>query len=234
METLHVKLEGEQKTLTVLQGDAPAPINKQKVKIEGNISAVCDFLAKRKETADEKTSHIEADIENGTIVLLVDADIPVGAEVIAKLYRPKHLGALDINGSKTYTLKEIGELLRKHRFVFDERTEYDSVIHALTNFKAKVESEVENTRNTSNSSHKNLHEKKVLVETQKFKMKTALYVGGPEKTFIVEVCCDVTDASARFWLESIDLIELELNSRKEAIEAQLTTLKTYNYSIIIK
>lgn len=226
--------DGEMRTVVLLEGKTADPINLTGVKIAGNISAVKDFLAKREATANQKTSHIEVDEQNGTILLLVDANSPLSVEVLAKLYRPKPLNTIDINGSATLELKPIADILRKHRFLFAEITEYDKVIMYLNKFKAKVETEIERERNTSNGSNRQLVDKKVTVESVNFKVKTPLYVGGPEKTFLVDVCCDITDGGARFWLESLDLIELEKTARREAMDAELVELRKYEYAIIEK
>lgn len=230
--------EGDEKTKTVvvLEGKAPDPINKKGYAIAGNITAVSEFLSKRKETVNLKTSHIEVDLEEGTIVLIVDADSPLKLDVKAELYRPEHLKALNINGtSKPLQLREMGELLRMHRFLFaDVSEEYPKVIKYLTNFSAKVETEVNQQRNTSNGSGKTSFEKNVTVDSITFKVKTPLYVGGVEKEFLVEICCDVSDGGSRFWLESLDLIELEKTARKEALDAELEKMKDSGLAIISK
>lgn len=226
--------DGEMRTVVYLEGKTADPINLKGYKIEGNISAVVDFLSKRTETVNAKTSHIEVNEQAGTILLIADADSPLKVEVLAKLYRPQHLATIDINGASTLELKPMGELLRKHRFLFADIQEYEKVILHLTRFKAKVETDIEKERNTSNGSGRNLVDKKVTVESVNFKVKTPLYVGGPEKTFVVDVCCDISDGAARFWLESLDLIELEKEGRREALEKELGELRKGAYAIISK
>lgn len=234
---IEVKTEDE-RVITILEGKALDPINKKGYLIGGNITAVVDFLSKRGATVEQKTSHIEIDLQNGQIALIVDADSPLMVEVLAQLYRPDYFKGLAINekgaGGKTFALKEMGEHLRMHRFLFADRAQYDSLIKFLTAFTAKVNVEMGSARNVSNGSRNETLNKVVEVEAQSFKMKTPLYVGGEVKTFHVDVCCDVSDASARFWLESIELIELDRDERDRILSEQKTILAGYGYAIISK
>lgn len=234
-KNLEIKPSDYDKPFVVLEGKAPDPINLKGHQINGNISAVADFLLHREPTVNKKTSHIEVDLQAGTIILFIDADSPqLAINVNAKIYRPKHLMEIGINKNDPLTLKEMGDLLRTHRFLFDSLDDYGKVVAALNSFKAKVETEIEAERNTGNGSRRNLVDKKVTVESQKFMVKTPLYVGGAEKKFLVEVCCDVSDGSSIFWLESLDLIELEKEEIGKVLGVEVEKLKDKGLSIIYK
>jgi len=224
----------DSKAIVILEGEAAAPINKKGYKIDGCITAVVDFLSKRASTVDPLTSHIEVNTEAGTIVLIADADSPLSVIVTASLKQPSHLAKFDIQGGSTKGLKEMGEMLRTHRFLFADTTEYDTLVSHMLNFKARVETDIEQSRNTSNSSSKRLHDKTVKVDQRLFKVKTPLFVGGEDKTFTVELCCDVTDGSAIFWLESLDYIEMTRAERERLLKEQITALRDKEYAIILK
>lgn len=232
-EQLNITVTGD--TITILEGRAPDPINLKPLLIEGNIQSVSGYLKNRTPTGlYPDHSHVIIDTAKGTITLIVADQSPINTTVKGSLYQPENLKGFGINENKMYSLKEITDNLRKHRHLFADRDECNSIVANLNAFKATVALEVEKTSNQRNSSSRNLVDKQVHFDNVDFKITSPLFVGMPPVTFIVEVCVDITDGSTRFWLESMDLIELTENSKVAALQAEYDTIAPYGMPVIYK
>ena len=88
METLKLSLENTNGVVTILEGQAPKQAEQSSVKINGNIQSVLSYLKRRK--LDKDNSHIEADKQNGTIVLfeknMKKAPLKRSKEAVFSLY----------------------------------------------------------------------------------------------------------------------------------------------------
>lgn len=129
----------------------------------------------------------------------------------AEVAKNKELAALNIytGGSIThYTVSQMQQHLKLARMFFADKDEHTRVLAALQGWRAKQTITVEQDKNDRTGSKRNLVDARNDMPQLEFVVRSQLYTHEPERTFRVEVCGDMTDGSARLWLESLELREL--------------------------
>ena len=193
----------------LLEGKAPDPINPIQVVINGNISAVTDYLKTRKDIVPKDKSYIIFDEAERTIILRVEEDSPLGTAVRASLSAYPELEAFGINSTTRYSLADLEKHIRMNRFFFADQESHGKLLSQLRSFTAKIQSdlkaEADQRGNKSYAFNKTVDSDL----SADFVLYMPIYKGLPSSRFRVEICYDVTDSSVRFWLESVELFELE-------------------------
>lgn len=193
----------------VLEGAAPKNSYPEKLDIKGDINAVVNFIATREETLVKNKCHIIFNQDSKTIVLVINEDSEYKGQVEAKLENFSDLAEFGINRNKFFTRADMEKLIRMNRFYFPDKDDHMKLMSDFKSFTARVQQEIQQSAdqrgNKTNVNVKNVQSD--LVES--FVISIPIYKGGEPKTFRVEICYDVTDSAPRFWLESVELFELE-------------------------
>lgn len=190
-----------------------------KVSVTGLITAPAEYFTKRKPQID--SSHIICDRNKRNITLITEEKNCKGTVISGHLKYNKELADFNINKNTMYGLKELTQLLRIKRMHFESKEEHRKTIEALNKFYAKIMIELKDS-----DDHKGNIEKSIKKQTESnsplsFKLDIPIYEGQPKNKIFVDVLADVSDAQVKFWLESVDLIELEFDLRDKIIDAQL-------------
>lgn len=226
--------DGKPISVVILEGEALDPINRSKVAIAGVIGSAVTFLAARKGVVNKDTSHVEVNIQKGTVVLFVDADQPnILQEIKGQLVKTDDLTTLDVNSGKMLSLKETFDLLRKNKFLFADQSKHEDLVKNLQDWKGKAELTIEEMKDITNGSKRSLLEKKVTNEKLSFKAKMPIYVGREPVEFHVDIYCDLSDAGVRFWLESTELMLLERTEKQAALDEVVKALDELNCGLPI-
>lgn len=230
-----VNVEKGVKELVIRQGlanDIPEPV---KVTLAGNIKAPVQFLQKRKKLFVNTASNdfkvpmhiisecnVVTDRRRLMIVLSLNERDGKGTTVVGELKVNPDLTAFGINNERSvYELKALIKLLRHKRVYFSSLETHSALINALSNFTASQQTDLE-VKSDRRGNDKLLVDKRTsLTIPFSFKLNMPLYDGFEPKEFFVEILVDVSDASAVFYLESVDLSELLVTERDRIFEEQL-------------
>lgn len=223
-KNIHVKFaEGEQvKTLIILEGEAAKPLNNHPVKntISGDINSIVNYLQHREALLDRNTVVIYFDEVKGVITLNANPSDELALVIVAKSESYPDLDKFSINQDKTFTQTNLEQLIKMSRIYFADRDEHSKILIELGNFKAKVQSELEASKDKRSNETKNFSKQVTSGLSADFKLSMPLFKGSENSVFRVEICYDVTDSSVRFWLESVELFELQKDAVKKAFEPQ--------------
>lgn len=236
MENLTVKLENSQGELIIREGQALPQREPKKISITGDISTVSEFLTKRllgvasgvgAQLIDKGKALLTVDEENLFIRLELDPNDPLATEVMAKLEFTNYLEQFKINGKTTFTLKELKDLLKFAKLLFDDPDEYETVYKAYQSFDFQAyikASQEEDTRGNRAASYK----KDVKTNLPpNLKLRLPIFKGQKPETFLVDICLDTTDANCRFWFESVDLHNLIEQRKIEIFTEQLLDFRDF-------
>lgn len=224
--------DGPNPTVTILEGMALDPKYPNRIQITGNINAISSFLKKRNDGFDlqkveQSKAVVEVDKENMTIALSLDPQNPFGTVITGVLELSPELKVFNINTNKTFNREELVKLIRFNRLAFDNKDEHDKVLKAYMAFQAKTAGEIgsaSDTRGNKSSSFNKSVDSNIPAE---FKLLIPIFKGQQPLIFRVEICLDVTDASARFWFESTELKELIETQRDIIFNEELKSCEQF-------
>jgi len=219
-------------TINVLEGKALEQKHPDRLVISGQIESVNAYLSTRKGTAQMPGSlqHVDRDLavitideEAMTIHLDVDPNNPFGTEVTGKLLANPELAAFSINkAGHRFTRESLLEIITFRRRFFTDLDQYDRVKSSLQRLKISANSSTEvgsdSRGNKDSAIQKTVDSANIPAG---FKLTIPIYKGQPAKTFLVELCLDYTDAGVRFYLESVELVEIAEADKKAIIQKQL-------------
>lgn len=231
METLHVKVEGDQQHLEIRTGEAQVIRDPNKVVVRGDISTVATFLEKRNvdnaglQGLIKDKSVIYTDKSNRKITIDIDPENHFGAKVIGELELSDELKQFNINDKTTFNREKLVKLIRFTKRHFDSAEVYLNILTSYTAFKASTSTDLEvETDNRGNK--KGLIDKKVSSNLPEyFALNIPIFKGQPKEKFMVEICLELTDAGAHFWFESPELEELIALRIDEIFDKQLEGAK---------
>lgn len=221
---LHVKAEPASGTLTILEGKTLEPKHPQKIKLSGNILSIGAFLAARtgqnkglgKQLVDKSTAIVVVDRAKMTIDLFLDPQDCFGAEVHGALEFTPELQQWHINGTKTFTREELVKLIRFNGLNFPSKDAHQELLEAYMKLDVSTSGSLNaggDQRGNKAVSFVKYVSSNVPME---FILEVPIFKGFDPEQFRVEICMDATDASVRFWFESIELKEL-IEVKKDVI-----------------
>lgn len=218
-------------TLNILEGKALEPKHPERLFISGQIESVAAYLNARRGTLQPEGAlqHINKDLAvitmdeaAMTITLDVDPNHPFGTEVVGKLEFNPELLAWFINKDKQFTREQLISLLKFNRRFFADASQHSIMLDAYQKLNLTGQTALKNE--SDNRGNKDAAFKKTIDSSNiptEFSLLMPIFKGQPAKKFRVEVCLDATDASVRFWFESVELIEIIEADKKEIFNKQV-------------
>ena len=213
--------------IVILEGRALEQKAPVKITIDGNINAISCFMAKRwnsleanslgtgLQEVDWTKAIVIVDDEQMKIKLLLDPENYYGTEITGTLDHTVDLLNLGINESRQFTREELVKIIRFNRRFFDP-LKHDAILAAYMKLNLSGSTELTSASDTRGT--RELAFKKVInsqnIPTE-FVLTLPIFKGFGPESFRVEVCLEATDASVRFWFESIELAELIEKRKKE-------------------
>lgn len=226
-QNLTVKVEGETKTLTILQGNALPQKEPQKIDITGDIKTVNEFLRVRKaagsglQAIDISKAIVIVDKKNMVIKLLLDPENFYGAEVTAKLEISNELKNFYINENKTFTKEELVKLIKFNKLFFDDADKHAAMLLAFQKITSTVNISANDSSDTRGNKERGFIKEVTTNAPTEFILNIPVFKNFPNKRFRVEIALDVTEGSARFWFESVELNELIQTEADAIFQEQL-------------
>lgn len=228
-------------TLTVRQGKAEDPREfVKKLDIVGTLDSPKRFAEKRSGTFDPLKTHVIANREKGTILLVINETDKHATTVLGKIEQTEWLKKLNINTTKQYGLKELAQLLKTYVMFFADTAQESGesicmvIVSALRNFSAKINTEIVDKTGDRGELTK-LFERKMESHNipESFYLKMPIFKGFNEVEFKVDICFQCRDAAVYAWLESNELTKLIQNLANEAIDAQISS-EILNQFVVIE
>lgn len=230
---IHISLAPGVNEVIIREGNAPDVVEATSVNIEGNINAVYDFIKTRAHTLDKDKCVITFNEEKGVLVLMSDPNFPESqTKVTAKIEEFTDLKAFGINKELFRSLKDLEKFIRMNRFWFADKDAHMTLTGQLKAFTAKVQSELQQEADQRGNKN-NLFRKQVTSDlAADFVLTIPIYKGCSHNTFRVEICYDVTDSQVRFWLESVELFELQKTALNDSFANQIKEIKDLGFTLI--
>jgi hypothetical protein len=214
MENLTVKVEGTTQYLTLLQGKALEQKQPEKIILSGDIKTVTNFLKIRKETGaglqavDQSKAVVIVDKKNTSIKLLLDPENFFGAEITGELEVSEELKPFFINKNKTFTKEELVKLIKFNKLFFDNADKHAEMLLAFQKVSSTVNISANDSSDIRGNKERGFIKEVTTNAPTEFILNIPIFKDFPAKRFRVDIGVDVTEGSARFWFESVELHEI--------------------------
>lgn len=214
MKDLNVKIESVGSTLTVLTGQTLPPVAPEKIIIKGDIKSVNTFLGIRLksgtglQTIDKSKAVVFVNKKNRTIELQTDPENHYGATVTGMLEGSAELASFCINQTKTFTKEELVKLIKFNKIFFDNADKHAEMLLAFQKVSSTVNISSKDSSDDRGNKERDFVKQVTTNAPTEFILNIPIFKGFGNTRFRVEVCLDVTEGSARFWFESVELHEI--------------------------
>ncbi|MGH7240504.1 MAG: hypothetical protein ACREHG_10650 [Candidatus Saccharimonadales bacterium] len=228
MKELNVYPAAGQTEVVVREGAAFVIRDPVKIKQNGTIGSIGEFLSKRRDSGgsglqaiDRTRAIVVVDREKLSIALLLDPENVFGTEIGGSLEISDDLKPFHINEDVHFTREQLVKLFRFNRLLFHDRDNHTALLAAYQSFKAKTKADMDAESDTRGNKKFGFQKDVTTNLPEDFILKVPIFKGESEVVFRVEVCLDITDGGAMFWFESVELKELQDKLRDKLIDAQL-------------
>lgn len=126
-----------------------------------------------------------------------------------------------------FNREELIKLLRFNRIWFADPSQHDTLIKAYQAFSAEVNAKIgkeSDTRGNVDNSYKKTVTTNV---PDSFVLNIPVFKGMAKRKFRVEIAIDSTDASTKFWFESVELAELIQVESEQILNAELASCSDF-------
>lgn len=221
---INVNIDGTTNPIvTILEGKALTPRERKRIEISGTITAPADYAEIRK--LNHETDHVEFCRNKMSIELYIEDANELGDTIVGQLAMNPELAAFNINKDNPLDPKKMATFLKMNKLWFSDKSKHFAIIDGLTNFQAKINTEIEKESN-SRGDKRDVIVKKITTEIPTlFALELPIYVGQPSKKFNVEISIDHSDAGIKCWLESTELHEIATQTRDEIIDGVIARIK---------
>ena len=233
-----VNLPEGQNTLTLLQGQAPAQLDKKapvKIDIKGVIFAPLNFLDKRVKDIDQHKAHILVCRDKLQILLIINEDDEYNrGNVLGTLEFSEIFKKMGINSSKEWSPEQLGQFLKLNRsFFVDYKGEGMKVVNALKSFSAKVNQDV--ARETNEKGNRAVSFKQAVDSNipASFKLKLPIFSGGEYVEIEVETYASVDGMDVSICLQSAGANEVIEDTKATVISDAIEKIRAIAPEIAI-
>jgi len=218
--------EKGERELVIRTGLAPILYEPNAVNLVGVISAPADFYSKRKALHNPDKCHVIFDKQKGQIDLICDEQCEGRNYVIQGCLKANpELEPFQINTAKTFTVKDLMQVLKFNRVHFADKDLNAKIVGSLQNFKAKVDQTLEDSSN-DRGQQAQIRITKLEHELQeRFVLAMPIFKGGAVISFTVDICVQITSGAVAVWLESRELKDLQVTMKSTIIDKELETFK---------
>lgn len=218
---INANITGDQ--LIIREGAAAPVMYPKDINLVTNIDGPGDWFTGKRVQYDWNHAHILVNSEDSSIVLFHGEHENHGTvRIEGRLQKNKDLEAFRINDLKnTWTGKQLSSFLKMRRVFFADPEENMQVVKSLEDLKIKVTQEIEQKNDFKGN--KKAHFEQNLDTGIKiwFVLKIPVFKDAEPSTFRVDINFDVTDGNSYFWLESVELKELEYREATAALKAEI-------------
>lgn len=210
------------------QGEAARvldPKEPNKIDIRGTIESLFRWLEKRVDLIDQKKAHILVDRDNITMTLSLDETNFYKTCIAGTLEISNKIKEFGINTGKIWEPLILSQFFKMNRAFFTDKTKNMELVTLLKNFKAKVNQNVEQSREENGSMTDNFSQ---IVDSnlpKAFKISIPLFKGMPQEEIDVEIYADVDGRNVSLALVSPGAEELLEEYRNKVIDEEIAKIK---------
>ena len=241
MENLNLTIEKpEGGQLSIYTGQALPLREPNEVDISGNIHTLNNFLKVRKsegagiQKVDVKTALVTVDYNTKSISFQSNPESVYQTIIESDLEPTVELEQFSINKNKTFTKEELIKLFRHSRLFFRDPAKHTEIMDAFQKLNTHVSIGNNESQDTRGNKEKEFKKFVTTNAPTEFVLKIPIFQGFDSVEFRVEICLDVTEGSARFWFESVELTEIMQTQVKKIIDDGLKEAQEIGLVIIYK
>lgn len=200
-----------------------------KLKLEGVIGSVQEFLSKRKDQEDQinqKRCHILVNREKISIKLVFNEnDEYLTGSVKGTLEEHPKFVEFGINTGKVWTPTELGMFFKMNRAFFTDKTENMKLVTELMNFTATVNNSIERSAKENGDRTDKFAQTVNSNLPAAFTLRIPIFKGTPAETLEVETFAQVNGREVAFVLLSPAANQTMEDIRDKVIDEQLELIR---------
>lgn len=206
------------------------PIN---VEINGTIDTPLRWLKKKVELIDQKKAYISVSRDDMSIALVDKENDYYSNNIAGELEASKEMKAFGINTDKRWEPIKLSQFFKMHRAFFKDKTENMALVSILKNFKAKVNQDIERSKEENGSKTDNYSQMVDSNLPKSFKLNIPLFKGFACEEIEVEIYADVDGRDVSLSLVSAGANETIEEYKNRVIDEQIEAIKVVAPDIAI-
>lgn len=218
------------------EGKAPVtldPKEPERVVINGTIDAPFRWLEKRVELINQKATNIIVNRDKMGISLTIDETNYYQTEINGILQASKEMQEFGINTEKKWEPIKLSQFFKMHRAFFKDKSENMSLVSTLKNFKAKVNQDIERSKEENGNRTDNYSQVVDSNLPKSFKLNVPLFKGFANEEIEVEIYADVDGRDVSLSLVSAGANEAIEEYKNKVIDEQLDAIRAIAPDIVI-
>ncbi len=218
------------------EGEAPValdPKEQERVVINGTIDAPLRWLEKRVELINQKSSNIIVNRDKMGLALTIDETNFYQTEINGILQASKEMMEFGINTDKKWEPIKLSQFFKMHRAFFMDKSENMNLVSVLKNFKAKVNQDIERSKEENGSRTDNYSQVVDSNLPKSFKLNIPLFKGFAAEEIEVEIYADVDGRNVSLSLVSAGANEAIEEYKNKVIYEQLDAIRKIAPDIVI-
>lgn len=218
------------------EGEAPValdPKEQERVVINGTIDAPLRWLEKRVELINQKSSNIIVNRDKMGLALTIDETNFYQTEINGILQASKEMMEFGINTDKKWEPIKLSQFFKMHRAFFKDKSENMTLVSALKNFKAKVNQDIERSKEENGSKTDNYSQVVDSNLPKSFKLNIPLFKGFANEEIEVDIYADVDGRDISLSLVSAGANEAIEEYKNKVINEQLDAIRAIAPDIVI-
>lgn len=222
--------------VVVREGEAPKALDPKyptTVHIIGTIDSPLRWLEKRVELIDQKQANITVDRDDMRIRLVDNERIFFNNSIQGLLVISKEMQEFGINTDKKWDPIKLSQFLKMHRAFFTDKSENMMLVSILKNFKAKVNQDVERSKDENGSKIDNYSQVVDSNLPKSFKLNIPLFKGSEYEEIEVEIYADIDGRDISLSLVSAGANETIETCKNTIINEQLDEIIKIAPDIVI-
>lgn len=204
----------------------PLPIREPEiVSIIGTIDAPVCWLEKKVGLIDQKRANIQVDRDNGAIILTDrEADYYTNT-ITGQLLCSKEMQEFGVNTDKRWEPAKLSQFCKMHRAFFKDKTENMTLVSLLKNFKAKVNQDIERSKEENGSKTDNYSQVVDSNLPKSFKLNIPIFKGFSQEEIEVEIYADIDGRDVSLSLVSAGANETIEEYKNRVIDEQIEAIR---------
>lgn len=209
------------------------PKEPERVVINGTIDSPLRWLENRLETIDPESAHIIVNRDEMKICLTIKEKDYYKTVISGVLQLSKEMMAFGINTEKNWEPIELSQFFKMHRAFFNDKSENMKLVSTLKNFKAKVNQDIERSKEENGSRTDNYSQVVDSNLPKSFKLNIPVFKGFDREEIEVEIYADVDGRDVSLSLVSAGANEIIEEYKNEMFDEQIEAIRKVTNDIVI-
>lgn len=236
METLNLRLEGDQKELTIRTGEAEDVKHEKSINITGTLGAPNAFFTGKKDITTPDKIHLLIYNAEGKLELVMgDRDPWTTHKIIGSLTKDKVLDSFGINASKMWLVRDFIKHIKATKYYFANPEEHRVLVEKLQKWSVRVEKVITDHNDHKGNVNFQLEQKVKEVDgfVDRFTLNIPIFQGYAKLKFTVEIGFEPKNSTVDLFLISDELFELEISHREKLIAEEVGKFNGTDFSKIV-